>query len=176
MNSPWRTMTGDERLGWFAEHWRMAVPMLITSVAIMLMSFPLFTAMPVMPNLAMLSVMIWSLFQPQLMPAWLALPLGIATDAALGLPMGINATMLPVLALGISISEQRAGQHLFAIEWGAATLLIFAYQLLSALFLTFVLGDVRIGPMAVQAVSTSLAYPVGVRMIARLQRRWVLGR
>ena len=175
MNSPWRTMTGDERLGSVAGYWRMAVPVLGTLVAIMLMSAPLFSAIPVVPHLAMLSVMIWSLWQPQLMPAWLALPLGIATDAALGLPMGINATMLPILALGIGISEQRAGQQLFLVEWGAATLVIVAYQLLTGILLSFVLAEAVAGPMFIQAVSTALAYPVMLRMIARLQRGWVMG-
>ena len=176
MSVPWRSMTRDERLGWATEHWRMAVPLLTTCISLLLMSMPIFTALPVVPHLAMLSVMIWSLFHPQLMPAWLALPLGIATDAVLGLPMGINATLMPVLALGIGISEQQSGQHLFVIEWGAAALVILSYQVLTAGLLSIVTGYAEAGPMLVQAVSTGLAYPLMVRAIARLQSRWGVGR
>lgn len=175
MSVPWRSMTRDERLGWITEHWRMTVPLLTTLIAVLLMSMPVFTALPVVPHLAMLSVMVWSLFHPQLMPAWLALPLGIVTDAALGLPMGINATLMPVMALGISVSEQRSGQYLFVVEWAAAALLILCYQALTTSLLSTVLGYVDAGPMLFQAVTTGLAYPVMVRIIARVQSRWGVG-
>ena len=173
MSTPWRSMRRNERLAWAADHWRMAVPVLTTLAGILLMSFPLFTPSPAFPHLAMLSVLVWSLFQPQLMPAWVALPLGLVTDAALGLPLGINATLLPLLALVVGIGEQSVGRQEFSVEWGFAAIIILGYQSLSALLLAFVLGGEPGGPMLVQGVATIFAYPPAVGIAALLQRRWV---
>ncbi len=169
-------MSRDERLGWIADHWRMSVPALTTLAATALMSFPLFTPSPVLPHLTMLSVLVWALFQPSLMPAWVAMPIGLVADAALGLPLGINATLLPILALGVGIGEQTAGRQTFAVEWGFAAIAVFTYQLLSGVLLSAVLGGRPEGPLMVQAVATVLAYPLAVGLAARVQRRWVAAR
>lgn len=172
MNAPWRTMRREERVGWLAGHWRLAVPALVTLAATLLMSFPLFTPSPVLPHLAMLSVLIWALFQPQLMPPWLALPLGLVADAALGLPLGVNALALPLLALVVGEGERRAGQQPFFAEWAVGALTIVAYQLLTALLLTVTLGARDVGPLMLQAAATILAYPPAVGLAAKLQRGW----
>ncbi|MDO9489926.1 MAG: hypothetical protein Q7J32_16245, partial [Sphingomonadaceae bacterium] len=87
MNTPWASLTPDERLAIRIGRWRQLVPSLTCVLALFVMSAPILTSMPAMPHLALLTILVWGLFQPVLMPPHVALLLGILTDAVLGLPL-----------------------------------------------------------------------------------------
>jgi rod shape-determining protein MreD len=165
-------MRRDERLAWTVGHWRMAVPLLLTAVATLLMTVPLVSASPLLPHLPLLFVLVWTVFQPSLMPAWGALVIGILADAVLGLPIGVNAALLPLLVIGMTALEARFGARPFELEWLFGTGVILVYQLLTWSLVRFVLGDGGFWPLFVQGAITAAAYPLVVAYVARVQRRW----
>lgn len=164
----------DERWVQPLQRWRVAVPALTCLAALFLMTLPVVTPGPSVPHLAMLSVLIWTSFQPALMPPYLALPVGILTDAVLGLPVGVNATLMPGLAILVGAVERRYGARPYMLDWLIAATLIFLYQYLAYKFGGFVSGQQRLEPFVAQAATTTLTYPVMVAVIARIQRRWGL--
>ena len=172
MSTPWRILSPDEQLN-ATSRWRQLVPLLTCVAALFLMTMPVITSGPSMPHLALLTVLVWGLFQPALMPPHVALLLGVLTDAVLGLPLGINATLLPLLAVAIGALERRYGHRPYALDWMLAGLLVLAYQYLTWKLLGFVVGDLPFAPLLGQAATTTLAYPLAVAVIGRIQRRWV---
>lgn len=172
MTTPWRILSPDEQLN-ATSRWRQLVPLLTCLASLFLMTMPVITSGPSMPHLALLTVLVWGLFQPALMPPHVALLLGVLTDAVLGLPLGINATLLPLLALAIAALERRYGHRPYALDWMLAGLLVLAYQYLTWVLLGFVDGEPPFAPLLGQAATTTLAYPLAVAVIGRIQRRWV---
>lgn len=172
MNQPWATLSPEERLAIRVARWRRMVPALTCLFALFVMTVPIVTSVPVMPHLALLTILVWGLFQPALMPPHVALLLGVLTDAVLGLPLGVNALLMPLTAIVIAALERRYGHRPYALDWILAGLIAFAYQLLSWQLLGFIGGELRFAPLLWQAVTTVLAYPLVVAIIVRIQRRW----
>ncbi len=168
------SVAGDESWARPYQRWRIAVPALTCLAALLLMTLPVVTPGPSVPHLVMLSVLIWSSFQPALMPPYLALPVGILTDAVLGLPIGINATLMPGLTIVVGTVERRFGGRPYLLDWLIGAVLIFVYQYIVHKFGGFVSGRQPFQPFLAQAVTTTLAYPVMVAVIVRIQRRWGL--
>ncbi|MCA3256413.1 MAG: rod shape-determining protein MreD [Alphaproteobacteria bacterium] len=166
-------MESDDRLAEWGERLRLLVPIATCIVTLILMSFPLFTPVPVLPHLPLLAVLCWVLFSPSLMPPWVALPIGVLTDAALGVPLGVNAALMPAAAITVAAIDRRFADRPFELDWALAAILILSYQLLSAQLIAFATGVSAGGSLFVQAVSTILAYPIVVLLLARLQRRLV---
>jgi hypothetical protein len=79
---------------------------------------------------------------------------------------------MPAAAIAVAALEKRYGHRPYLIEWALAALLIVAYQVVTWQLLGFVGGDPPFAPLLWQAVTTILAYPVVVAIIARIQRRW----
>lgn len=173
MMMPWHMMDREEWVEILAQRWRMAVPALTVVVALFLMTAPIFTPVPVIPNLMLLALFVWCSFQPALMPAWVAFLIGILADFWLALPLGVNATLLPLVAVLIGVLERRFGHRPFGLDWAIATLVAVLYQLLQWQLLAFADGAIRLGSMVPQVVATALAYPFVAWACAGIQRRWV---
>lgn len=173
MTSPWRSMSNRERLHFVTGHWRYAVPAVASVIAIGLMAVPVFTPTPSIPHLALLVVYIWAAFQPTMMPPWLAFLLGLLADLWLALPLGINATLLPLLALVASFVERRFGHRPFIVDWLLVVPVVLLYQLLAAQLVGFARGPVPWLPLLVQVATTVLAYPIVALACARVQQRWI---
>lgn len=172
MNTPWASLSPEERLAVRVGRWRRLVPSLTCLAALFVMAAPIVTSTPSMPHLALLTVLVWGLFQPALMPSHVALLLGVLTDAALGLPFGINAVLMPAMAIAVAALERRYGHRPYALDWALAGLLVLVYQFLAWRLLGFVGADMPFAPLLWQAVTTVLAYPPVVAIIAHVQRRW----
>lgn len=173
MNTPWRSLSHEERLAIVVGRWRQLVPLLTCVAALFLMTIPIVTSGPSMPHLALLTVLVWGLFQPSLMPPHVAFILGVLTDGVLGLPLGINATLMPILALAVGTLERRYGHRPYALDWVLAGVLVLAYQYFTWKLLGFMDGELPFAPLLGQAATTLLAYPLAVAVIGRIQRRWV---
>lgn len=163
----------DDRWSELSARWRQLVPLLTCVVALFLMTMPVVTSSPSMPHLALLTVLVWGLFQPALMPPHVAFLLGVLTDGVLGMPLGVNATLMPALAMAIGALERRYGHRPYALDWALAGLLVLAYQILTWKLLGFSGDDLPFAPLLGQAATTILAYPLAVAVIGRIQRRWV---
>ncbi|MFC3714057.1 rod shape-determining protein MreD [Sphingoaurantiacus capsulatus] len=172
MSGPLVGLEHDDRLAARIARWRRLVPLLTCVVALFVMTMPLITSAPLMPHLALLTVLIWGLFQPALMPAHLALLLGVLTDAVLGLPLGVNALLMPITTIAVGALERRYGHRPYALDWALVALLVFAYEVLTWQLIGFTGGELPFTPLLWQAVTTVLAYPFVVAIIAGIQRRW----
>lgn len=106
--------------------WRILAPLGLGMAAIVLMAAPVFAPEPAMPHLALLVVGVWALYVPRLMPPLLALALGVAVDLALGLPLGVEATLLPAVALALSRVHDGPRRPIL-LDWLLAGGLIAAY-------------------------------------------------
>ena len=171
--APYRLMTRGERWRWWTGQWRRALPGAVTLALLLLMTLPLFTIFPVLPQLGLLGVFVWATFQPGLMPPWLACLLGIAADLLSGLPLGINATLFPATALFVRLFEAKFGHHVYRFDWAVLAAVTLVYALLSWQFLRFTGIDARLLPLLLQWLTTVAAYPAVVVLCARIQRRWL---
>lgn len=168
--APYRLLGPTERVRYWRGLGERAIPGLVTLALIALMTAPLFVATPVMPNLALLGVMVWTSFQPGLMPAWLAFLLGAAGDLLFGLPLGVNATLLPVTVVFVRLVELRFAEHRYARDWLFASLIIVAAAVVEWQLLALAGIDGPVTPLLIQAAATTLAYPAVVALFARIQR------
>lgn len=110
---------------WNARSSREAVPLVAGMAATLLLTAPIFADSVVMPHVPLLLVIIWALYQPALMPPWAALAIGAASDLALGLPLGVNATALPAVALVIARGGRLfSATRPFVADWALALALV----------------------------------------------------
>ena len=170
MSTPWRMMRREERLAEMAGRTRVLVPVIMATIALALMSVPVFTPGPALPNLALLTVIAWAMFRPDMMPPWVALPVGLMTDVALLLPPGINTVLMPLLVVGLAEVNRRFADRNFGSDWLLTGMFIVLYQLLSWQLLAGITGTADPAPFLLQAVTTSLAYPLMIYLMLRVRR------
>lgn len=171
MNAPYRLLGPDERARFWTAQVQRVVPGLVTLILIVAMTVPLFASAPVLPHLGLLAVFVWATFQPGLMPPWLAFLLGAVADVLFGLPLGINATLLPATALFVRVFEAKFGHHRYGFDWLLAAAVVVAFELVQWRLLAFARVDGPLSPLMLQAATTIIAYPAVVLLCARVQRR-----
>ncbi len=168
--APYRLLGPTERVRYWRAFGERTVPGLVTLGLIALMTVPLFASVPVMPDLALLGVLVWTSFQPGLMPAWLAFLLGVAADLLFGLPLGVEAVLLPATVVFVRLVELRFAEHRYGRDWLLASLVIVAAAVLEWQLLALAGVHGPLTPLLVQATTTTLAYPAIVALFARIQR------
>jgi len=173
VSAPYRLLEPRERARYWRSFAESAVPGLVTLVLIAATTVPLFATVPVIPDLALLAVLVWATFQPGLMPAWLAFLLGAASDLLSALPLGVHATLLPGVVLFVRLTA-RFGPHRYGYDWLFAAAVVFAASFVEWQLLA--LGGVSgpFAPLAIQAAITALTYPAVVALFAGIQRRLAL--
>lgn len=173
MNStpPWRLMNAAERRRYWFGYWRMAMPAATTLALVVLMTGPLLLPIPVMPQLALLAVFVWSTFLPGLMPPWLAFLIGLVADLLYGQPIGLDATLFALTALFVRLFEARYGHHAHGFDWGVATAVTAAHAVLVWWMMAFAGAPVPFLPQLWQVLTTMAAYPIIVWLCGRLQAR-----
>lgn len=170
---PWHLLSGEEQLRLLVGRGRLALPAIAGLAAALVATAPIFTPAPVLPHFALLLVLVWSLYQPSLMPPFAALVIGIAADIALALPLGVNATLLPVLALLVRRLGKRTGERAFAFDWLLALPIILVYQIASWQLMAFVGQHHALAGLLPQALSSALAFPLVARASAWMHRRFL---
>ena len=171
MNAPYRLLAADERARFWTSQFQRVVPALVTLILIVVMTVPLFASAPVLPHLGLLAVFVWTTFQPGLMPPWLAFLLGAVADLLFGLPLGINATLLPATALFVRVFEAKFGHHRYGFDWLLAAAVIIVFEIVQWQLLAFAGVSGPLTPLLIQAATTIIAYPAIVLLCARVQRR-----
>ena len=150
---------------------RRFVPAGTIILSLLLMTLPLPLAWGVMPQLALLFLIIWASLQPRLIPAWAAFLLGLLADFLFGLPMGVWAVLFPAVVVVVRLGEARVEGHSLAVDWAFAAVLLVAAQLLAWQLLVFLGRSPAFWPMLAQAGLSILAYPLAAHIAARIQRR-----
>lgn len=152
---------------------RRFVPAGTILLSLLLMTLPLPLAWGVMPQLALLFLIIWASIQPRLIPAWAAFLLGLLADFLFGLPMGVWAVLFPAVVIAVRLAEARVEGHSLLVDWGFAAFLLVVMQLLAWQFLEFLGHSPAFWPMLAQAGMSILAYPLAASVAARIQRRLI---
>src|SRR5512143_2397270 len=124
----------------------------------------------VAPSVSLIAVFYWSLYRPDLMPAWAAFVLGVVQDIFVGLPLGVGACVL--IAVHAAVSTQRrffVGKS-FGIVW-----LGFAVIASAGLAFTWLLTCIYHGAvlspnaMLFQVLITIGVFPLLTRLLLRCQ-------
>ncbi len=170
MNAPYRLLSPDDRVRFWNGLAQRSLPALSTLLLTVLMTLPVFASFPLLPHLALLGVFIWATFQPGLMPPWVAFTLGLAADLLLGLPLGLNATLLPLVTIFVRTFEARYGHHSYGFDWLVASIVVIVFELLQWQLLAFAGTHGPFAPLLIQAATTVLAYPAVIQFCARIQR------
>ena len=168
---PWRLMSAAERRRSWLGTTRLAVPGLTTLALVVLMTAPLLLPIPLMPQLALLAVFVWSTFVPGLMPPWLAFLIGLAADLLYGQPLGLDATLFAATALFVRLFEARYGHHVHGFDWAVASAVTAAHAVLTWWMMAFAGQPVPLPPLLWPVLTTTAAYPLVVWLCGRLQAR-----
>ncbi len=155
------------------ERLRRLLPSLSVLAATLLMALPMPLAWGVMPHVALLLVLIWASLQPRLMPTWGAFLLGLFFDLVSGLPYGLTAFLFSAAVIGVRLAEARVERHSLFLDWLFAGVLVLLVQLLTWQLMAFTGQPVPLLPLLVQALLTLAAYPLVVRLAARMQRKLI---
>jgi rod shape-determining protein MreD len=159
----------SQRLDRFA---RNLLPAFLSVILVLLSAVPF--SIPgygqVAANWALMAVVYWAVYRPELMPNVLAFALGLFLDILVGTPPGLNALLL-VLARAVVVTQARVFRGTsFPVLWCGFALVALAAAMLtwllsSALSLTALTPD----PVLYQAGLTVALFPFLVWAQARLQ-------
>ena len=167
--TPWTQLSADERIGWHWSWWKRAIPAVVAFAAALALAAPVLAPAPLVPLFPLMCVIVWGLYQPRLMPPWAALAIGVASDLALALPIGVNAALMPALALLLRAGG--GGARRFALDWLIAAALVCGYQL-AALGLAALIAPPRDPALLVgQTLLTAALFPAFARAAAWAQTR-----
>lgn len=167
---PWRLMNAAERRRYWWGHWRLGVPAATTLLLLFAMTAPLLVPAPIFPQLGILGIFVWSMFQPGLMQPWIAFLLGLVADLLFGQPLGVNGTLFASAALFVRVFEWRYGHHAHGFDWGVASALIVAFELLTWQLMALAGKPVPLVPLGWQLLTSIAAYPAVVWLCGRVQR------
>jgi rod shape-determining protein MreD len=170
--TPWRQMTRAERARWLWDHWKLGLPMLVVIAAYMAMTAPMFAPMPLMPNLALLLVLLWTLYRPQQMPDWTGFIAGFAGDVFLGTPIGANALLMPLFMVLTAAADRQVRRSSWIEDWLFGVPLVLLYHVALWRICAFAAQPIPFLPLLTQAAATMAVYPLAAHLFARAQRRW----
>ncbi len=156
---------------------RSTTPFILTVLLVVLGAVPM--RIPdfaiVSPLLSLMAVYHWSIYRPDLLPAWAVFTVGLMQDALTGMPFGINA--LVFLAVHMTVLSQQiffTGKS-FTIIW-----IGFAMVCGAAMVMTWVLIS-AFHAQAFSVLGTSLqflvtvgAFPVLSLLMTYWQRRFLI--
>jgi rod shape-determining protein MreD len=152
-----------------------AVPIASTLAGSAVATLPLVTLAPALPPFGLLMALAWRLLRPEMWPAWIALPLGIADDLITGAPVGSAATLWTIAFLGIDIADSRPMWRDHWLDWWIAAAAILFCGFGAWAIDRFTAGGGNILPMLPQLVLSILCFPAAAWLCARLDR-WRLRR
>jgi rod shape-determining protein MreD len=151
------------------------VPIASTIAASALAALPIVAQAPVLPPFGLIVALSWRLLRPEMWPAWIALPLGLADDLFTGAPLGSSAALWTVAFLGIDLADTRPMWRDHLLDWGLACLAILFCGIGGWLIDAFTAGAGSIAPLAWRLALGILCFPPLARICARLDR-WRLRR
>jgi rod shape-determining protein MreD len=151
-----------------------AIPAASVIGAMLMMAVPLPLGVGAMPNLALLMVIIWTILQPRLMPAWASFLCGLLFDLVSGQPLGHSALLFALTGVAVGAANRHVEANSFGFDWAFTTLLLMVEALLSWQICAFAGQPTALWPLLLQGVTTALAYPPAVAVAAAIQRRIVV--
>lgn len=173
MSNPRSLQSFGEQAQALLDKWRQGVPALFTLLIMLLHGVPLFLDGPLWPNWGLLSVYYWSVHRPDLMPPWLAFFLGVAADALIGAPIGLNASLFLVSSAALVTQYHVFASRPFVFDWVVVMPVVLLFQGSCWGVLQLMQRPLPFGAFLLQGVATILAYPAVCWLAAVAQRRLV---
>lgn len=151
------------------------VPVLSTLAASSLALLPVIVTAPMMPPFGLLMLLAWRILRPELWPAWIALPLGLADDLITGQPLGSSMALWTIVFLAMDAVDTRLIWRDYLQDWLIATAAIVFCQLGGWMIAHYLGSGGEPRLMLPQLVLSILLFPPIARLCAMLDR-WRLGR
>lgn len=151
------------------------VPVLSTLAGSSLTLLPFVATAPVLPPFGLLMALGWRLLRPEMWPAWVALPLGLADDLIGGAPLGSAMAWWTIAFLGLDFADHRPMWRDHWLDWGLACLCIVTCGIGSWAFARFVAGGGPLWPAVPPMLLAIVVFPAVARLCAALDH-WRLKR
>ena len=151
------------------------VPIASTLAGSALALLPAIVSVPVLPPLGLLMALGWRLLRPEMWPAWVALPLGLADDLIGGAPLGSAMTLWTIAFLGFDIADSRPMWRDHWLDWWLAAAAILLCALGAWGIAAFSGGAGALWTILPQTTLAILLFPPIARLCARLDT-WRLRR
>ena len=124
------------------------------------------------PLLTVCVVYLWTLYRPDLLPPLAVFVVGVALDAAGGLPLGLTALCLLIARALLMPSQRFLLRQPFPVVWAGFVLFMLAVAGLRWLLASLFWGRAfPLEPSLLEATVTFACYPPIGWLLARLQRR-----
>ena len=149
-------------------HRLWVVPALSVLAGSALTLLPFVVGAPVLPPFGLLALLGWRLLRPEMWPAWVALPLGLADDLIGGAPLGSAMTLWTIAFLAIDFADHRPMWRDHWMDWVLASLAILFCVFGSWAIAQFTAGGGMAWLAMPQAALSILLFPVIARLCARL--------
>jgi rod shape-determining protein MreD len=170
---PWSQLNRDEKQQRLMRSWRLFAPTLATIATLLLMMLPIWQRGPILPQFGLLGVFYWATQKPDLMPAFAAFFIGLVQDMWLGMPLGVNASLLMLTALILASQSFVFASRPFSFAWLVMLPVVILYALGSWALSAFGGRASDIVMLLAQAGTTVLMFPLVTWVHARVQRRIV---
>lgn len=153
-----------------------AIPAFSVAAATLLSLLPIVAEVGWMPDTGYLLLLAWRLLRSDVIPAWLAAPLGLWNDLVLGLPIGLSVAIWTGSMLALDLSDRRTMWRDYWVEWLLAALLLLLLAELATREVDRAMGaaypfQTILPPLAIAI----LTFPLAAWLASRLDR-WRLGR
>ncbi len=147
------------------------IPILSVILCSALTAFlPIIAKSPTMPPFGLMMLISWRLFQPNLWPVWIAVPLGLIDDLISGQPLGSAVFLWTAVMLGLDAIEKRFIWRDYWMEWFLASVAISFCLIVGLLFANLHGGATHIRVILPQILFSVLFYPLTARLCSALDR------
>lgn len=150
-------------------HCRAAtVPIVSTLAGSATALLPIVADMPIVPPFGLLMLLAWRLLRPELWPAAIGVPLGLADDLLSGRPLGSAMALWTMILLAIEASEDRMAWRGRGEEWLLAAIACGAVVTGNWAVARFVGDTAPLRVTVPMAIGSVLLFPLAQRLCARL--------
>lgn len=170
---PWSQLSRDEKQLRLLRSWRLAAPTAFTIATLLLMMLPVWRHGPILPQFGLLGICYWATNRPGLMPAFAAFIIGLVQDLWLGMPLGVNASLLMLVALVLASQNLVFASRPFSFAWLMMVPITLLYSVGSWALGAFGGRQSDFHMLLVQSGATLLVFPIITSLHARVQRRIV---
>jgi rod shape-determining protein MreD len=154
---------------------RRFVPVVSTSIAILLGLFPLVTTWPAVPDLGFLILISWRLLRPEIWMPTAALGFGLFDDLVSGHPLGQSMALWTMLFLAFDLIDSRVDYKDFWMDWLYASLAIIFHAAGAWYVARLMDSPTAFTLLLPQLALAILIYPLLARLVLALDR-WRLAR